>query len=209
MTIGKNIKEIRQARGMTQAQLADLLGVTPAMISQYENNPNPPKIGTLEKIASALNVGTYDLALNEDDKLQRIPDLIEYIKAIKKRIRYTENDIAEATGIDISMINKILSSTNPELLNFTTVQHICDKLGFIDDMVRQEKMYLQQFAEYKEDQLFNNEQRSGRKIDLQQFAKDNESKLLDNYNKLNDIGKQEAEKRVEELTYIEKYTKKD
>ncbi len=31
--------------------------------------------------------------------------------------------------------------------------------------------------------------------------------IIQNYNKLNDIGKEEAAKRVEELTHIEKYTK--
>lgn len=32
-------------------------------------------------------------------------------------------------------------------------------------------------------------------------------KLIDNYNKLNGVGKKEAIKRIEELTYIDKYTK--
>lgn len=35
------------------------------------------------------------------------------------------------------------------------------------------------------------------------------SSLLDNYSKLNDIGKHEAEKRVEELTEIPRYIKKE
>lgn len=35
------------------------------------------------------------------------------------------------------------------------------------------------------------------------------SSLLDNYSKLNDIGKHEAEKRVEELTEIPRYTQKE
>ena len=34
-------------------------------------------------------------------------------------------------------------------------------------------------------------------------------KILDYYNSLNDLGKHEATKRVEELTYIEKYTKSE
>jgi hypothetical protein len=36
-----------------------------------------------------------------------------------------------------------------------------------------------------------------------------ENILLSIFNKLNDIGQQEATKRVEELTYIDKYTKND
>lgn len=34
-----------------------------------------------------------------------------------------------------------------------------------------------------------------------------EAKLINNYNKLNDLGQHEASKRVEELTYIDKYKK--
>ena len=34
-----------------------------------------------------------------------------------------------------------------------------------------------------------------------------EKKLFDNYNKLNDLGKKEANKRISELTEIPKYTK--
>lgn len=45
--------------------------------------------------------------------------------------------------------------------------------------------------------------------DTRSFYGTNEAALLQHFNKLNPIGKKEAEKRVEELTYIEKYTKKD
>lgn len=45
--------------------------------------------------------------------------------------------------------------------------------------------------------------------DTRSFYGTNETALLQHFNKLNPIGKKEAEKRVEELTYIEKYTKKD
>lgn len=40
-----------------------------------------------------------------------------------------------------------------------------------------------------------------------EFTKE-ELKILSHYNKLNDLGKQEAEKRISELTCINKYTKK-
>ena len=61
MKIGDNIKKIRKSKKMTQSQLAEKLGVTVGMISQYENNTNPPKITTLERIADALEVHVFEL----------------------------------------------------------------------------------------------------------------------------------------------------
>lgn len=61
MKIGENIKMIRKSKKMTQSQLAAKLGVTVGMISQYENNVNPPKIATLERIAEALDVNVLEL----------------------------------------------------------------------------------------------------------------------------------------------------
>jgi transcriptional regulator with XRE-family HTH domain len=40
-----------------------------------------------------------------------------------------------------------------------------------------------------------------------EYAKKESPKIMEFYEKLNDIGKHEAEKRVEELTHLQKYTK--
>ena len=46
---------------MTQAELAELLHVSQQMIGQFENSKKPPKLDTVEKIASALGVTAFDL----------------------------------------------------------------------------------------------------------------------------------------------------
>lgn len=56
MTIGERIRDIRKEKGLTQQTLGQLLGVTQATVGQYETNPNPPKIETLQRIAAALGV---------------------------------------------------------------------------------------------------------------------------------------------------------
>lgn len=54
MSVGKDIKLVRQQKGMTQAQLAVAIGTTSQNISQYERGVRNPKIETLQKIAAAL-----------------------------------------------------------------------------------------------------------------------------------------------------------
>lgn len=61
MSVGDNIRRIRKEKGWTQTKLAKVLNVSQQMIGQFENNKNPPKLETVEKIASALGVTPFDL----------------------------------------------------------------------------------------------------------------------------------------------------
>lgn len=61
MSTGKYIKAARVKAGMTQAELAKKLGVTPQNISQYEREAKNPKYETLQKIADALNCSVFSL----------------------------------------------------------------------------------------------------------------------------------------------------
>ena len=56
MDTGTAIKQARTKLGMTQAELAKRMGVTPQTVSQYERGLINPKIETLQKFADALGV---------------------------------------------------------------------------------------------------------------------------------------------------------
>ncbi|PWM54007.1 MAG: hypothetical protein DBX92_14390 [Dielma fastidiosa] len=56
MGIGKRIKEARESVGITQAQLAKNIGVTPSAITNYENETSHPKESILYSLMNALNV---------------------------------------------------------------------------------------------------------------------------------------------------------
>ncbi|MBE6617196.1 MAG: helix-turn-helix transcriptional regulator [Ruminococcaceae bacterium] len=60
MTIGKNIADLRKNRGMTQEQLADILGVSSQTISKWENEVTMPDIMLLPIIA-----GCFDITVDE------------------------------------------------------------------------------------------------------------------------------------------------
>lgn len=56
MDVGEKIKQERQNANMSQKELGEKLGVSQAMIGQYESGKRKPKVETLTKIANALDV---------------------------------------------------------------------------------------------------------------------------------------------------------
>ena len=46
----------RLAKGLTQAQLAEAIGVKPTQIANWEQGTRKPKVGALMKIADALGI---------------------------------------------------------------------------------------------------------------------------------------------------------
>lgn len=61
MTIGARIKKTRKEKHISQKELGEKLGVSAAMIGQYETGVRNPKIETIQKIADALEVPVTDL----------------------------------------------------------------------------------------------------------------------------------------------------
>ena len=59
--ISKNIKELRVKFGYTQDFIAEYLGITPAAISQYENDARSIPETVVEKLAVLYNVEAYDM----------------------------------------------------------------------------------------------------------------------------------------------------
>lgn len=54
MSIGSRIRERRESLGLTQVQLAELLGVTKGAIGNYETDANSPKASMLYKVFNVL-----------------------------------------------------------------------------------------------------------------------------------------------------------
>lgn len=134
MPTGAKIKEIRKQKGLTQKQLGDLCGMADSAIRRYENGNANPKIETLKKIASALEVSLDSLLPFE-----------EYMKTWK--------DKKERERLNSPSLLETLSAGDVFSTNDIT-----------------------------------------------------EHKLISDYRKLNDNGKTEALKRIEELTEVPKYT---
>ena len=52
---GQHLRELRTARGLTQGQLAERCGTSISAISNFEAGNNSPTLGTLVRLADALD----------------------------------------------------------------------------------------------------------------------------------------------------------
>lgn len=87
MTTGELIKAARKKAGMTQAQLAEKLGISYVGVSQWENDLRNPKLDTLQRIAAALGVPVQELISDWEavDK-EEFKRVFIYGEGIKDRI---------------------------------------------------------------------------------------------------------------------------
>lgn len=61
MSVGKNIRRYRKSRGMTQAQLAESVGLTEGAVRHYESGIRAVRPDLLESIAATLGVSVSAL----------------------------------------------------------------------------------------------------------------------------------------------------
>lgn len=62
---GVTIKSIREAKGMTQTELADKIGVTSKAVSKWETGKGLPDISLLQPLATALDTSVIELMNGE------------------------------------------------------------------------------------------------------------------------------------------------
>ena len=58
--VGERIKELRERKGLSLKEVADLTGFSTALLSQMENHLVSPSLGTIIKLARALSVKVGD-----------------------------------------------------------------------------------------------------------------------------------------------------
>lgn len=85
--IGLEIKELRTYLGLSAGQLAKLSGLTPAAISQIENDLRAPSLDSIDKICNALDI--------EPAYLFRTKDKSQTAKEILLGIRISKHDKQE------------------------------------------------------------------------------------------------------------------
>lgn len=66
MNIGNNIAALRKEKGITQEELANILGVSAQAVSKWENNSSCPDVALLTDIADYFGV-TVDALLRADE----------------------------------------------------------------------------------------------------------------------------------------------
>ena len=73
MDIGKRLSELRGVKGLSQGDIEKRTGLLRCYISRVENGHTRPSIQTLEKMAKALEIETYQLFLEGNKEPKAIP----------------------------------------------------------------------------------------------------------------------------------------
>lgn len=88
MDIGTKIKTARLAKGLTQSELGDLIGVQKSAIAKYESGRVVNiKRTTLKKISDILDIPPYELIFNEksaetDGLSENTQKLMDFVKSV-------------------------------------------------------------------------------------------------------------------------------
>lgn len=93
MTTGERIRQARKNAGLTQAQLADKMGISAAGVAQWENDLRNPKIETIKKIAVALGVDAVDLY--EEPVVNAVHDNLVSAGILRQMFATSSTDILE------------------------------------------------------------------------------------------------------------------
>lgn len=181
MSIGDNIKSIRQTKGITQKELAEMVEVSPSMIWQYENGYRVPRGMAFIRLVIALDTNGITLSEGEKDfplSAAMIDPLrcgddsvLEFARKLGKKIPEKKMDADSFEKLPDSVGDKILGDLINEKMVF---QDVGESLGIYKIIVRSDDM-----------------------------------EMLEIYRKLNDEGKIEARKRISELAMLSKYVRSD
>ncbi len=112
ITLGDRIREHRIKRGLTQKQLAELIGAKHNSVSDWENNKNKPDSNTIKLLMMALDVDANSL-LGCDDKeiiksdAQRLADDILNNPKINKMLSLLINMPDEDLSLVIAFIERL------------------------------------------------------------------------------------------------------
>lgn len=100
---GNFICSLREKQGLTQAELASMLSVTPAAVSKWENGESRPKTETLFQLADILNVRAEEIIKGEYITQNSLDE--KAVDEIYKRYEYLQKvDSVQRTSVRVRRI---------------------------------------------------------------------------------------------------------
>ena len=105
LIVGKKIELLREDGGMSQGELAKILGVTRQTISKWEADVCRPKVKVLQAICGVFGVDMSYFTGEEDLTPQQICTLGEFIRKLRRRAKLSQEQFAERMGVSRQMIS--------------------------------------------------------------------------------------------------------
>ena len=105
LIVGKKIELLREGDGMSQGELAKVLGVTRQTVSKWEADVCRPKANVLQAICGVFGVDMSYFTGEEDLPPQQICTLGEFIRKLRRRAKLSQEQFAERMGVSRRMIS--------------------------------------------------------------------------------------------------------
>ena len=140
---GQTIKNLREKKGFTQAELADKLGVSGKAISKWETAKGLPDINLIESLANALSVSVMELmtgntVVNKNISSNILRSKFYVCPLCGNIIRTTGDAVISCCGINLPPLEAedtddghCITIEKVEDENFVTVNHDMTKEHFI------------------------------------------------------------------------------
>ncbi len=71
MSIGDNIKKLRESKGLSQVELGKIAGVSDKAVSTWENNIKTPRMGVIQKLSDYFGVSKSDIIEDVNDIISK------------------------------------------------------------------------------------------------------------------------------------------
>lgn len=216
MTFGENLKAIREQKGLSQRELGERLGVRQQTVAQYENAKDQPKMKTVRRLATALDIPIYklvsnwqefssdefreDLTTSTTQKNDMKKDSLtegELIKAARKSKGLTQKQLAEKSGLAVVTIQQYERNLRQPRLD--NIKKIALALNVLTDDLLSPVNILKASNFDKEKMEY---------WEPEYFTESHTLKLNAFFKRLNVFGQEKAIEQVELLTKIPEYTEK-
>lgn len=108
-TIGQIIREKRTAKGYTQEQLAEKVGVTPQAVSKWENDSAYPDIALIKRLAEILGCSVGELLGEEKETRMIASEKVDTSKMFLK-IRVSSGNDKVNVNIPVAIIEMVMEN---------------------------------------------------------------------------------------------------
>ncbi len=121
MVAGQRLRDARKKANLTQAELANIIGVKAAEISQYESNKRTPRWPTFNKLLDALNITAdevlgREMTVHDDEgyEIKLAKEDLEILSQIKANPILYKTLLADPER-NVQVINNNLKRVLPEI----------------------------------------------------------------------------------------------
>ena len=100
-TIGSRIAKFRKTKGLTQEELAGILGVSSQAVSKWENDASCPDISLLPQLCKTLGISVDELLTGDSNEVKLVP--AEQRKSLDELTMRVRVDSAEGDKVRVNL----------------------------------------------------------------------------------------------------------